>query len=219
MEISAATPATATGSAVAPKSTKGVVNSDFETFLKMLTTQMKNQDPLKPIESADFAVQLATFSGVEQQVRSNDLLAQLGTQMSVMGMAQFAGWVGMEALATSPAYFDGSPLTLEPTPDSLADRAVLVVRDSTGALVQRADIPLMAETIAWQGVDGSGSPLPPDIYSFQLESSVGGVVSDLSDVAAYSRITEARNENGETFLMLAGGARVASSAITALRAP
>ena len=46
---------------------KAMINSDFETFLKMLTAQMENQDPLNPIESSDYAVQLATFSGVEQQ--------------------------------------------------------------------------------------------------------------------------------------------------------
>lgn len=39
------------------------ITSDFNTFLRMLTVQMQNQDPLKPIESSDFAVQLATFSG------------------------------------------------------------------------------------------------------------------------------------------------------------
>ncbi|MFV2001871.1 MAG: flagellar hook capping FlgD N-terminal domain-containing protein, partial [Paracoccaceae bacterium] len=54
------------------------VNSDFETFLKLLTTQLKNQDPLKPVDSSDFAVQLATFSSVEQQVKTNDLLTSLG---------------------------------------------------------------------------------------------------------------------------------------------
>ena len=39
-------------------------SSDYETFLKMLTVQMQNQDPLNPVESSDFAAQLATFSSV-----------------------------------------------------------------------------------------------------------------------------------------------------------
>ena len=83
-----------------------VINSDFETFLKMLTTQLKNQDPLNPIESSDFAVQLATFSSVEQQVMTNDLLTGLSGQMGQMGMAQLASWVGMEERAPMPAQFD-----------------------------------------------------------------------------------------------------------------
>ena len=54
----------------APTQTKssGFSGGDFETFLKMLTTQIRNQDPLNPMEGSEFAVQLATFSGVEQQV-------------------------------------------------------------------------------------------------------------------------------------------------------
>ena len=51
-----------------------VISSDFETFLKMLTVQMENQDPLNPTDSSEYAMQLATFSGVEQQVLTNDLL-------------------------------------------------------------------------------------------------------------------------------------------------
>ena len=76
----------------APKTAKigGGITSDFTTFLKMLTTQMQNQDPLNPIDSTDYAAQLATFSGVEQQVRTNSLLADLGTQFGLMGMAQLA---------------------------------------------------------------------------------------------------------------------------------
>lgn len=51
--------------------------NQFEVFLKMLTTQIKNQDPLNPMENTEFAVQLATFTGVEQQVQTNLLLTQL----------------------------------------------------------------------------------------------------------------------------------------------
>lgn len=50
------------------------LSSDFEVFLQMLTAQMKYQDPLNPVDSTDYATQLATFSGVEQAVLTNDLL-------------------------------------------------------------------------------------------------------------------------------------------------
>ena len=74
---------------------KAVLSSDFETFLKMLTVQMENQDPLNPVESTEFATQLATFSGVEQQVQTNDLLKSLGAQLGAMNVSQLSGWVGM----------------------------------------------------------------------------------------------------------------------------
>ena len=99
-----------------PPADPGAISSDFNTFLRMLTVQMKNQDPLDPIDSADYAVQLATFSGVEQQVKTNDLLAALSGQMAISGLAEMAGWVGREARAAMPGSFDGSPITISPSP-------------------------------------------------------------------------------------------------------
>jgi flagellar basal-body rod modification protein FlgD len=76
MDINTVSSSAATSSAVAPadNGSGAKISSDFETFLKMLTVQMQNQDPLNPVDSSDYATQLATFSGVEQQVQTNDLL-------------------------------------------------------------------------------------------------------------------------------------------------
>jgi len=97
-------PAPLSAAAAGAPGTTGALSSDFETFLRMLTTQMRNQDPLNPVESADFAVQLATFSSVEQQVQTNALLSGLGTQMATLGMGQFPGWIGLEAEARALVY-------------------------------------------------------------------------------------------------------------------
>ncbi len=47
------------------------LSSNFDTFLKLLTTQMQNQDPLNPMDSAQFTQQLVQFSGVEQSIKTN----------------------------------------------------------------------------------------------------------------------------------------------------
>ena len=54
-----------------------VAYADFETFLKILTAQIQNQDPINPIDSSDYATQLATFSSVEQQVLANSHLEKI----------------------------------------------------------------------------------------------------------------------------------------------
>ena len=113
------------------------ISTDYTTFLKMMTTQLQNQDPMNPTDSSAFAVQLATFSGVEQQVKTNELLASLGSQFGVLGMAQLAGWVGQEARSAAPVAFEGKPVTVSYAADPLADRAVLVVTDSKGNSVGR----------------------------------------------------------------------------------
>jgi len=64
MELTQTITQTAVPTATTPVEDKQLVSSDFDTFLKMMTTQVQNQDPLNPVDSSDYAVQLATFSSV-----------------------------------------------------------------------------------------------------------------------------------------------------------
>lgn len=209
-----ATPSATTTTAT----TKPAITADFDMFLKMLTTQMKNQDPLNPIDSSDYAVQLATFSGVEQQMQTNTLLTSLGSQMGLIGMSQLAGWVGQQARADVPVHFDGStPVSLSPNPAAAADRAVLVVKDANGTLVSREDIPVGSDDYAWLGADAAGDPLPAGSYTLSLESYSGETLLATTGVESYSEIVEVRGGANGTTLILSGGAEVAASAITALR--
>lgn len=216
MEIGQTTTPPPSATAVAPKQK---ISSDFDTFLRMLTVQMQNQDPLNPVDSSDYAVQLATFSGVEQAVRTNDLLTALTQQMNMSGMAEMAAWVGKEARAAAPANFDGAPITLSPNPPLIADRAQVVVSDKNGVEVQRFDIPVTAEPVQWAGVGPGGAPFPNGLYSFQLINSADGQELSRDQIEVYSTVTEVRSQGGETMLILDGGAAVTSSQITALRDP
>lgn len=218
---SAQSSTTPTRSAPAPQpgSSRSAITSDFQTFLRMLTAQIQNQDPLNPTPSDEFAVQLATFSGVEQQVRTNELLAALGAQFGAMGMAQFAGWVGMEARTAAAVPFGDAPVTLSPNPVATADRVELVARDGQGREVDRREIPVSADPYRWDGLGPGGSPFPSGSYTFELVSFRGGNPIGSTPVESYQRIVEVRGENGATVLVLDGGATVATTAITALRAP
>ena len=206
----------ATTTATAQK--KPVISSDFDTFLKMLTTQIKNEDPTNPMDSSDFAVQLATFSGVEQQVRTNDLLGNLGTQFGVMGMSQLGVWVGQEARASGPVWLSSEPVTVTYESAAGADRAVLAVRDDKGTLVGREDVGLGKGPYDWQGMDLQGNPLPNGKYTLTLESYSGDKqLGDPSAVQAYSKILEARSGASGTMLVLEGGIEVDATKVTALR--
>ena len=214
---SATTAPTTTTSGTSASSSSSAISSDFDTFLKMLTTQLENQDPLNPVESTDFAVQLATFSGVEQQTLTNQLLESMTSQLGLMGMAQLAGWVGMEARVAAPVYYEGQPVTLAPNPASGADTAILIGSDSDGNEVYRQSIPVSADTIEWNGTDNSGATLPEGSYSFTLESYNNGTLLSNDEVEAYTRIVEAQGTSDGTVLVLKGGSRVTTDDITALR--
>ena len=209
----------ATSQTASTASGTSALSSDFETFLKMLTTQMQNQDPLNPIESSDYAVQLATFSNVEQSVRTNQLLEAMQQQFGIMSMSQLAGWVGQEARAAGPVYVDGQPVTLSPNPAATADRVMLVVRDSSGTIVSREEIPVSADAYEWTPLDATGAPLPQGLYTVSAESYYDDSLLMTNDVEHYARILEARGGLNGTRLVLSGGVEIAATDITALRVP
>lgn len=195
------------------------ISSDFETFLRMLTVQMQNQDPLNPVDSSDYAVQLATFSGVEQAVMTNDLLSGLTEQLNTSGMVEMAAWVGKEARVAAPVKFDGTPITLTPEPSPFADRAQILVSDEHGNEVQRFDIPATTEPVEWAGVGPGGVPFYDAFYTFQLISISGEEEISRDPIETYSTVTEVRIQGGQTVLILEGGAAVTSGQVTALRDP
>ncbi len=200
-------------------SANSALTSDFETFLRMLTTQLENQDPLNPIESSDYAVQLATFSGVEQQVRTNDLLQEMIAGNSPTGLSDVSGWVGMEARVAGVVRFDGTPVTLAPNMDAASDSAYLVVRDASGQFVSREQLPSNATTVLWAGTSDTGAPLPPGDYLFEVESVTNGEVTSIKQIEYYSLITEARLNSDGIDLVLNGGATVSAENVQALRSP
>lgn len=198
-------------------STRAAISSDFETFLKMLTAQLQNQDPLNPVDSADYAVQLATFSSVEQQVLTNDLLTALTGALAGNGLGTYAGWVGMEVRAAAPIVLDGGQVTLAPSIAAEADRAEAVIYDSTGASVARIDLPLGPQPFVWDGTDGFGTALPAGVYSFQTESFARDAQIAVADGEIYAEVIEAQSVGGTAALILQGGIQVDAAAVTAIR--
>ncbi|RRH68143.1 flagellar hook capping FlgD N-terminal domain-containing protein [Falsigemmobacter faecalis] len=197
-----------------------VISSDFQTFLKMLTTQMQNQDPLNPMESTEFATQLATFSGVEQQVRTNAWLEQIATAGGAGGLTALSGLIGMEAELPTPARFAGSPLTLRSGLPPGAVSADLIVRDPSGQEVARQLWPQTAKELAWAGTSASGNPLPQGEYHFSLElRDASGGLREVA-VTRLTGISEVRlNAEGAGLLVLSDGGEVAADAPLALRRP
>ena len=218
--LSGATAARTNSGATAATAQAGTtLNSDFETFLKMLTAQMQNQDPLNPVDSTEFASQLAAFSTVEQQVRTNDLLTGLGTQLGILGMGQLQGWVGMNARAEMPVSFDGSAVPLTLKTQQGTDLARLVVRDAAGGIVQEQDVPTGGGEFSWSGRDTAGTLLPEGTYSISVDSFQGDELLGSNPVTAQARIVEARLSGGSTVLVMAGGQQVSAADILGLRSP
>lgn len=212
-------PPTAAGSD--PQSTPGSASlaSDFETFLKMLTAQAKYQDPLEPLDSSEYAAQLAQFSMVEQQVLTNENLTILHGQIATSNMQLLSGLIGLEARSLAPAFFDGQPITVSPNPAAVADTVNLVVRDADGTEVDRISLPVSADPFDWSGLDANGDLLPKGHYAFHVESWANGEMLLDELAATYAEIQEAQANGDQTIVIFAGGAAVPTDDISGLRRP
>lgn len=215
--VSSATSVAATTSTT---STTTAEVSDYDTFLKMLTAQAKYQDPLEPMDSSEYASQLAQFSMVEKQTENNALLSSIAQQMGLANMAAMSGWVGMDARAAAPAYFDGStPIAVSPNPAASSDTVELVVSDSSGSEVQRITLPVSADAYEWDGLDDNGTAFASDTYTFVVESIANEevILSEMAEV--YSTVAETQMQGTDVILILEGGSAILASSVTALRDP
>ncbi len=196
-----------------------LITADFQAFLQLLTTQMENQDPLNPMSSEDLATQLATFSGVEQQVRTNQLLEDLTSGFQLSNIGEVAGWIGMEARADMPAYYDGSPITLSLDPPSFADQVQLVVRNQDGLEVRRVQVEVTDEPMTFLGFDNNGNDLPEGVYSFTMEAYQGDELIETQGAQVYAEVREAFARGSETWVTLTGGVQINSANVQGVRAP
>jgi len=215
MDISSA-PATST--ATKPQTgAKPAISSDFDTFLRLLTAQISNQNPMDPMKAEEFSVQLATFSGVEQQVQTNDLLKSLLQGAAGEDFTAMTGWIGREVRAVMPVQFEGGPVSLDPKRAVGGDTHQLVARDSAGVEVMRQQIDGTGSPITWTGIQADGTLVPSGAYTFSTESFVDNELVAESQVAGYARVSEIRFDAAGPILALSGGIEIQASQVSAVR--
>jgi len=164
-------------SAVTSGTTAGAVGIDkntlagnFQTFLTLLTTQLKNQNPLDPLDTNQFTAQLVQFAQVEQQLKSND---QLATLVSLQQTAQataalnFVGETVGVAGATAPLSHGSATWNLNvPKPAT----GTVIITSAAGQTVYSGTYSMSAGTqpFAWDGKDASGLQWPDGNYTISV---------------------------------------------------
>ena len=144
------------------------LSNNFDTFLQLLTTQLKNQDPTQPMDANQFTQQLVQFAGVEQQLKTNDSLAQLVALEQTTQATQALGFVGKTALVDgSTATMTNSVATwhLNVPTDSTVD---ITVANSTGQTVFTGKYSSAAGTdipFTWNGMGNDGTQWPDGKYT------------------------------------------------------
>lgn len=144
---------------------------NFETFLTLLTEQMKNQDPLSPMDSTEFVNQLVQFSSVEQQINQNkNLEALIGLQLAA-SQSGAASYLGRDISVSTPLseLKDGQARWAYSLPRAAAE-GKLVIENADGKIVRVTDSGLTqgAHEFIWDGKDNTGVALPNGVYRLSV---------------------------------------------------
>lgn len=209
----------AANSAKAPQDASATSAGDFHTFLTLLTAQMRNQDPLKPMDSTEFVAQLASFSSVEQQIETNSKLSELLGVYSNSPTESLTDWLGKEVRHEGAASFSGEPINIDVTVNPAADSARLVVRDENAGIVFIQPIDPRATSAVWSGGETSGGTAPEGRYRFEVESYSNGDLIDARAGSVFDLVAEVRADQGDTILMFEGGDSLRAELVTTVRIP
>ena len=150
---------TATTTATTAADAKTSLAGNFNTFLTILTSQIQNQDPLKPMDSTEFTQQLVQFSGVEQQIKANSQLEALLTATRSNAGASLSGYLGQQAEINTPsAEFTGDAIHWRYTLPSDAAQSTVTVTDASGKVIfsKTGELAAGEHDFVWDGKGFNG---------------------------------------------------------------
>lgn len=191
--------------------------SDFETFLQLLTTQLQNQDPSKPLDSTEFVSQLASFSAVEQQINTNKKLEQLIASSGVTATSNLIGWIGANVKSPASAFYNGNDLEVFYKVPEDATSAELIVRNDAGSEILRQSIDKDNSQFVWNGLASDGSAVPDGNYSFEIDAFEGDALLSTTPAETFSKVIEARNTDEGVKLVFDDGSSIGVADVGAVR--
>ncbi len=214
--------ATATTNAGTAAATTTINNSrnklvtNYQTFLTLLTTQLKNQDPTKPLDNNEFTQQLTQMTGVEQQLLSNELLTKLVNQGSdTIGTA--VNLIGKVATVnTNSNMLQSGKAEWNYDLPAGTTAASAEIKDSKGVVVYSggiADLTAGPKTYSWNGLTNGGSTLPAGgPYIASITTVNANAVSTKITPFIKGLVTGVETVNGAVLVSL-GTNKVPSSAV------
>ena len=189
----------------ASRSTNKANELGLNTFLKLMVTQLNNQDPFKPMENGDFLAQIAQFGSVTGLEQLNQNFESLASSITSGQALQAGSLVGREVLAPVDTGYlmPGSSLRGQVDLEQSSPQVTLRVTDQVGQLVREMPLgtaPSGKLNFSWDGIDDGGEAVPPGLYSIHVEAIQNDRAVDLQ-TQMFSRV-ESVNLSGGNGLML-----------------
>ena len=182
------------------------LSADMNTFLQLLTTQLKYQDPMDPMDTAEFTNQLVQYSSVEQAIQTNE---KLDTMMSLsianLG-AQAVSYIGKTVQVLGDVMpLEGSKAKATYTLDKDVLSTTIVVKDMTGKIVytQSGEKTSGTHEFNWDGKDSNGNLLEDGAYQISVSTTVPEGDSDASvTTTIFGKVTGVASDQNNVYVGL-----------------
>jgi flagellar basal-body rod modification protein FlgD len=218
MAISGITSVGGSGVTQASQDAKGL-SDNYQLFLTLLTTQLKNQSPLSPMDANQFTSQLVQYSSVEQAIKMNSNLEEMKSALAISNATSLLAYVGTNVTA------DGAKTVLQDNKAQWnftvprAATAEISVKDSSGNVVYTKTVNATSgsNSFVWNGVGNDNRSSPDGTYSISItaKDSAGDSVKASTDV---SGVVEALDfTDGQPYLVI-GGAKISIWSVNSIKA-
>ncbi len=182
------------------------LSADMNTFLTMLTTQLQHQDPLDPMDTAEYTNQLVQYSNVEQAIQTNTKLdSLLSLSMYNLGV-QATGYVGKTVQVLGDMMpLEGGVGKSTYTLSKNVQECTIVIKDYDGKVVysQPGNKTAGAHDFVWNGKDSSGNQLPDGAYQIVVSTSVANGDTEASvTTTVFGKVTGVASDDSGIYLGL-----------------
>ena len=193
-----------------------------DDFLRLLTTQLQNQDPLNPMDNTAFLAQTAQFSSLEQLQNMNSSLQQLLAQTGGAGPASAASLLGrtITANGSSLSLEAGSPASLAYALPTGATSVVLQVQDESGKAVRTLMMGQQGQgphQVTFDVRDDQGQPLPSGTYTYRVAATDTAGRTLPGVFTGGGQVTGVSMENGQLVLQV-GAQRIPLTSVVSVMA-
>lgn len=203
-------------------SSRSTIADNFDTFLSILTTQLKNQNPMDPLDTNQFTAQLVQFTGVEQQLKTNEYLAALMTSGQNTAKSDAVSYIGKEVTSSGKTgeLTDANAVFWAYSAAANAANATVTIKDAKGQTVYSETGPLKAGpgTFRWDGKGSDGTMKPNGVYTVDIKGKDANG-QDVKISTASIGIVTAVDFTGDVPVLTVGSRRVTISDVTDVRIP
>lgn len=200
-------------------SSQATFGKNFDTFLKLLTSQLQNQNPLSPMDTTQFTQQLVQFSSVEQAIKQNSNLETLISMQRNSQSANAVNYIGktVDMSGDRVGLVGGEGKITYSLPET-AGRVLINIYDTSGKLVTRKEGSTEAGSniVKWDGRSDTGSQLPDGDYNVEI-SALNGTGGPITiDKKVSGTVTAVDYANG-TVLLTVNGTKLPLSQLASVR--